>query len=170
MRNAQALPALEDPRIEGGFLEGFLRDQVTCLLELSADSDEIAAWLTDDCRSHPTAFVRLCEAFDADSEVVRREILREFHRRNLIRLLQRETGWERVRDWYLSARCEDLFLVTMAHYTGIAPGRLARQAFEALNKPATPLAALDTPEDLELLGDLKLLDADGDGRSLQEAA
>lgn len=170
MRDAQALSAFEDSRIEGDFLEGFLRDQVTCLFELSADSDEIAAWLTDDSRGHPSAFVRLCEAFDADSEVVRREILREFHRRNLTRLLQRATGWERVRDWYLRAGCEDRFLVTMARHTGIAPGRLARQALEALNQPATPLAALETPEDLELLGDLQVLDAEGEGRSFQEAA
>jgi hypothetical protein len=58
----------------------------------------------------------------------------------------------------------------MARYTGIAPGRLARQALEALNQPATPLAALETPEDLELLEDLRVLDAEGHGRSSQEAA
>lgn len=135
MRAAQNPPAFDNPQLDAEFFEAFLRDQVDCLFDLAPDCDDIATWLIDEDRRCSTSFISICEGFDTDPRIIRREILREFHRRNLRRLALREKAWERVRDWYLRPSEEDRFLTTMAKATGIPAARMAQDAFDALADP-----------------------------------
>lgn len=167
MRDAHQPPAFDSPLEEAEFLEAFLRDQVECLFDLSPDCDDIAAWVVDE-DTGTTSFIRVCERLDAEPRTIRREILREFHRRNLRRLAERGKAWERVRDWYLRPTAEDRFLRVMAAATGSTESRLARDAFDVISDPRS---FVDTSQGL---GDLGLRTHGtrhaGASRNIKEAA
>lgn len=95
-----APPWAYDPRIDAEFLQAFLCRNAEDLWACNHDAADAAQWFLWSGKSSPTSFPRICRMFQTDPSIIRREVMRELHRRVLDRIRAREPRWQSLANWY----------------------------------------------------------------------
>lgn len=93
-----AVEVFEDEELE--FLEAVVRYNAEALWTNSSATIEAAKWFYNGGTSAPASFLKICRVLDADPRVIIREVMVEFHRRQLNRIVAREPRWQEIASWY----------------------------------------------------------------------
>lgn len=90
----------ESPPCVDEFLLAYLAHEALAIRSTSKDANDAMVWMLSDNVDSPSSFRTICELYEADHLVVRREILRRFHEDRIRSIRSQEPNWDVKMRWY----------------------------------------------------------------------